>query len=141
MIRTTMAITTTLTLSLSTVAHAMSLGECVIRNDAADKKVPGILTLRTLPNSQATPTSQLEFGSKVTVVDQTQCRKNGRDCRWVFIVGSYVDHSDAAPDKEKGERIEGWGWVPRSALDCTTKEQTTNRRARRAENEMGPPSG
>jgi hypothetical protein len=46
MIRTTMAVTTALTLSLSTVAHAMSLGECVIRNDAADKKVPGILTLR-----------------------------------------------------------------------------------------------
>jgi hypothetical protein len=136
MIRTTMAVATALTLSLSTVAHAMSLGECVIRNDAADKKVTGILTLRTLPNSQATPTSQLEFGSKVTVVDQTQCRKNGRDCRWVFIVGSYVDHSDAAPDKEKGERIEGWGWVPRSVLDCTTKEQTTNRRARPSGNEM-----
>jgi hypothetical protein len=123
-----MAVVIGLALSLSTATQATSLGECVIKNDATDKKVPGILTLRTLPNSQATATSQLEIGSKVTVVDETQCRKKGGDCRWVFIVGSYVDHSDAAPDKEKGEAIEGWGWVPRSALDCT-KAQTATRHA------------
>ena len=109
MIRTTIAVTTALALSLSTAAQAMSSGECLIKNNAADKKVPRNATLRTLPNLQAMATSQLEIGAKVTVVDETRCRKKGRDCRWVFIVGSYVDHSDAAPDTDKGEVIEGLG--------------------------------
>ena len=131
MIRTTIAVTTALALSLSTAAQAMSSGECLIKNDAADKKVPRILTLRTLPNLQAMATSQLEIGAKVTVVDETKCRKKGRDCRWVFIVGSYVDHSDAAPDTDKGEVIEGWGWVPRSAIDCMKVQTAHGPRANR----------
>jgi hypothetical protein len=131
MIRTNIAVTTALALSLSTAAQAMSSGECLIKNDAADKKVPRILTLRTLPNLQAMATSQLEIGAKVTVVDETQCRKKGRDCRWVFIVGSYVDHSDAAPDTDKGEVIEGWGWVPRSAIDCMKVQTAHGPRANR----------
>ena len=108
MIRTTIAVTTALALSLSTAAQAMPSGECLIKNDAADKKVPRILTLRTLPNLQAMATSQLEIGAKVTVVDETRCRKKGRDCRWVFVVGSYIDHSDAAPDT-RGHRGLGLG--------------------------------
>ena len=40
MIRTNIAVTTALALSLSTAAQAMSSGECFIKNDAADKKVP-----------------------------------------------------------------------------------------------------
>ena len=92
---------------------------------------PRILTLRTLPNLQAMATSQLEIGAKVTVLDETRCRKKGRDCRWVFIVGSYVDHSDAAPDTDKGEVIEGWGWVPRSAIDCMKVQTAHGPRANR----------
>src|ERR1700722_4805987 len=57
MIRTNIAVTTALALSLSTAAQAMSSGECLIKNAAADKKVPRILTLRTLPNLQAMATS------------------------------------------------------------------------------------
>jgi hypothetical protein len=131
MTRTTMAVVIGLALSLSTATQAMSSGECLIKNDAADKKVPRVLTLRTLPNLQAIATSQLEIGAKVTVVDETQCRKKGRDCRWVFIVGSYVDHSDAAPDTDKGEVIEGWGWVPRSAIDCLKVQTAHGPRANR----------
>jgi hypothetical protein len=40
MTRTTMAVVIGLALSLSTAAQAMSSGECLIKNDAADKKVP-----------------------------------------------------------------------------------------------------
>jgi hypothetical protein len=42
-----------------------------------------------------------------------------------------VDHSDAAPDTDKGEVIEGWGWVPRSAIDCMKVQTAHGPRANR----------